>query len=381
MDVNTLAPRIREILQISDLSTVSAKKVRRQLEHEMNATLDAYKGEIDEIIKHQFQQIHSENQQRQQAQQQYAHQYAQQQGQMGVYGVGAPGGLPGLQMPPNGYANVHLPPSMPPAMVHGSAAAQASAQPPPPAAEDAAPRKRGRPRKPENEKKQQRKKRVVDPDKPKRQTGLSKPMKLSADLGAFLGQKYCARTDVVKNLWKYIKEKDLQDPADKRYILCDTQLKTLFEVDRLYMYTMNKLLNQHLVKPTPEENAEAIALLGLPPTHPAAADSAGLLPPASAVAAGAAAAAAAVVPSGSVAAGAPAAPDSPAYSDVGTPPSTGTQYTADSAEEDDDQSNPVSPNADHHHHQHTAQNIASSGGAAAAAPLTLPPHSSNTNGN
>ncbi|KAI8324498.1 SWIB/MDM2 domain-containing protein, partial [Martensiomyces pterosporus] len=103
-------------------------------------------------------------------------------------------------------------------------------------------------RKPENEKKQHRKKREVDPNKPKRQTGLSKPMKLSADLSAFLGQKYCARTDVVKNLWKYIKENNMQDPSDKRYILCDDKLKKLFDTDRLYMYTMNKLLNQHLVK-------------------------------------------------------------------------------------------------------------------------------------
>ncbi|KAJ2692521.1 hypothetical protein GGH99_001681, partial [Coemansia sp. RSA 1285] len=69
MDVSNFTPRIREILQSSDLATISAKKVRRQLEHEMNASLDSYKGEIDEIIKQQFQQIHSETQQRQQAQQ------------------------------------------------------------------------------------------------------------------------------------------------------------------------------------------------------------------------------------------------------------------------------------------------------------------------
>ncbi|KAI9499846.1 SWIB/MDM2 domain-containing protein, partial [Coemansia spiralis] len=214
--VTTLTPRIREILQCSDLATISAKKVRRQLEHEMSVSLDTYKGEIDEVIKQQFQQIHSETQQRQQAQQQYAQQqYAQ--GQM-VYGV----------------------PTMPLQMPYAA---------PMPNMSPETPRKRGRPRKPENERKQQRKKRVLDPNRPKRQTGLSKPMKLSADLSAFLDQKYCARTDVVKNLWKYIKEHNLQDPEDKRYILCDAELKKLFATDRLYMYTMNKLLNEHLVKP------------------------------------------------------------------------------------------------------------------------------------
>ncbi|KAJ2360394.1 hypothetical protein H4S02_011964, partial [Coemansia sp. RSA 2611] len=250
MDVTTFAPRIREILQNSDLSTVSAKKVRRQLEHVMRVSLDAYKGDIDEIIKQQFQQIHTETQQRQAQQHQYAQQYAQQQGQMGgVFGVSQ--ALPGLHIPSAGG-------------VAGAASGSASGPLP-----GEAPRKRGRPRKPENEKKQQRKKRVVDPNKPKRSTGLSKPMKLSPDLSSFLGQKYEARTEVVKSLWKYIKERDLQDPVDKRYILCDDKLLVLFHESRLYMYTMNKLLNEHFIKPTPEENAEAIALLGLPPSQSA----------------------------------------------------------------------------------------------------------------
>ncbi|KAJ1643139.1 hypothetical protein J3B02_003947 [Coemansia erecta] len=275
MDVSSLAPRIREILQLSDLSTVSAKKVRRQLEHEMNIALDAYKTDIDEIIKSQFQQIHNETQQRQQVQQQYANQYAAQQGgHMGMYGLSP--SVQGLQMPPGGFHSAPMhhtqisPNQMAPGMMHTGGASASNA------GDDQTPRKRGRPRKPENERKQQRKKRVVDPNKPKRQTGLSKPMKLSADLRDFLDQKYCARLDVVKKLWEYIKKNDLQDPQDKRYILCDEQMKKLFSCDRLYMYTMNKLLNEHLTKPTPEENAEAIALLGLPPNHPANADSMGL---------------------------------------------------------------------------------------------------------
>ncbi|KAJ2077704.1 hypothetical protein H4R24_004969 [Coemansia sp. RSA 988] len=137
-------------------------------------------------------------------------------------------------------------------------------------------RKRGRPRKPESEKKNKRKKRVVDPNRPKPLTGLAKPMKLSENLRDFLEQKYCARTDVVKELWKYIKAQGLQDPADGRYILCDKKLNLLFKTDRMSMYEMNKLLNVHLIKPTPEENLEAIKLLNLPPNHPAHADSAGL---------------------------------------------------------------------------------------------------------
>ncbi|KAJ2767959.1 hypothetical protein IWQ56_003127 [Coemansia nantahalensis] len=233
MDVARLTPRIREILQNSDLSTVSAKKVRRQLENEMNTSFDSNKAEVDDVIKQQFQVLHNESQQRHHAQQQYVQQYAQQGPMGGTFGVGS---------------------------ALGGAAADAAG-----GAADAPPRKRGRPRKPENEKKQPRKKRVVDPDRPPRQTGLSKPMKLSAALGEFLGQKFCARTEVVKNLWKYIKERELQDPSDKRYILCDARLRALFDTERLFMYTMNKLLNDHLFKPTPEESAEIGA--SAPPTH------------------------------------------------------------------------------------------------------------------
>ncbi|KAJ2157183.1 hypothetical protein GGF46_004688 [Coemansia sp. RSA 552] len=294
MNVQELTPRIREILQMSDLSTVSAKKVRRQLENELNQQLDAYKADIDEIIKLQFQQLHSETQQRQHAQQQYVQQYSQQAQQQGMGYVSPPGmGLQG----PGGYPGGVGAPGMP-MMVPGGA---------PPA--ENVPRKRGRPRKPENEKKQQRKKRELDPNRPKRQTGLSKPMKLSPALSEFLGQKYCARTDVVKKLWVYIKANDLQDPSDKRHILCDAKLKTVFDTDRLYMYTMNKLLNDHLIKPTPEENAEAMQLLGLPPSHPAAQDSIGVTAPTPAAKAEEPAATAA----------APASTTSPTPSDGQTP--------------------------------------------------------------
>ncbi|KAJ2845898.1 hypothetical protein IWW36_004598 [Coemansia brasiliensis] len=251
MDLAKITPRIRQILQMSDLSTVSAKKVRRQLEHEMNIQLDGFKDEIDGMIKKEFQQLHSESQQRQHAHQQYFQQYAQQGPMGGVYGTSQMG----LAMP--GYPG-GVQPGMPMPGAVGSSPEQM-------------PRKRGRPRKAETELKLERKrKRALDPNRPKRQTGLSKPMKLSDELRSFLGQKYFPRTEVVKSLWKYIKSNDLQDPADKRYILCDSKLKELFHTDRLYMYTMNKLLNEHLIKPTPEETAEANELLGLSPTNPAA---------------------------------------------------------------------------------------------------------------
>ncbi|KAJ2840759.1 hypothetical protein FBU31_000154 [Coemansia sp. 'formosensis'] len=357
MDVSTFAPRIRDILQNSDLSTVSAKKVRRQLEHEMRVSLDAYKTDIDEIIKQQFQQIHNETQQRQAQQHQYAQQYAQQQGQMGAaYGVSQ--AMPGLHMPGGGLVGTG--PHGVVGGIPGSVGGAGGGGPLP----GEAPRKRGRPRKPENEKKQQRKKRVVDPNKPKRSTGLSKPMKLSQDLNSFLGQKYAARTEVVKSLWKYIKERELQDPIDKRYILCDDKLQVLFHESRLYMYTMNKLLNDHFIKPTPEENVEAIALLGLPPSHPAVGDGSDL-------------------PSSSVKAEGDT--HSPAPSD-GDTQHTGDEDEEDEEEEDDDdhdakfETQPTSASTVVDTKPNLSQKLSPTISAGTAAPLALPPIPSSING-
>ena len=57
-----------------------------------------------------------------------------------------------------------------------------------------------------------------------------------------------SRLEVVKRLWAYIKSNGLQDPNDKRYIICDDKLYPIFEMDRLHSFTMNKFLTPHLTK-------------------------------------------------------------------------------------------------------------------------------------
>jgi chromatin remodeling complex protein RSC6 len=48
--------------------------------------------------------------------------------------------------------------------------------------------------------------------------GFNKPIPLSAALGAFMGTPTASRTAVTKALWAHIKERGLQNPADKRMI-------------------------------------------------------------------------------------------------------------------------------------------------------------------
>ena len=50
---------------------------------------------------------------------------------------------------------------------------------------------------------------------------------------------------VVKKLWEYIKAHGLQDPKDKRVIVFDDRLKTLFTGTRCNMFKLQKQLSKH----------------------------------------------------------------------------------------------------------------------------------------
>ncbi|KAI9674455.1 MAG: hypothetical protein M1817_001793 [Caeruleum heppii] len=77
--------------------------------------------------------------------------------------------------------------------------------------------------------------------------GFHKPLMLSPALSEFVGgETMLPRTEVVKRIWAYVKERDLQDPNDKRQIRCDAALKAVFRQDRVHMFTMNKLLTSHV---------------------------------------------------------------------------------------------------------------------------------------
>jgi chromatin remodeling complex protein RSC6 len=76
---------------------------------------------------------------------------------------------------------------------------------------------------------------------------FTKPLLLSPSLSTFMNNAHeMSRVDVVKSLWNYIKENKLQDPNDKRFILCDDRLKTLFNQQRISGFKMNKYLSLHL---------------------------------------------------------------------------------------------------------------------------------------
>ncbi|KAL4368865.1 hypothetical protein GQ457_05G006940 [Hibiscus cannabinus] len=96
--------------------------------------------------------------------------------------------------------------------------------------------------------------REEDPDEPqgkeKRQKGFLAPLQLSDALVKFLGtgENELTRAVVIKRMWDYIKENNLQDPSDKRKVICDEKLKELFDVETFHGFTVTKLLTAHFLK-------------------------------------------------------------------------------------------------------------------------------------
>lgn len=82
----------------------------------------------------------------------------------------------------------------------------------------------------------------------KKPSAFDKKMQLTPELEAVIGKGPMKRTDVTKQLWAYIKKKDLQNPANKREILLDDKLKAVMGKSRkkVDMFEMTRLVSAHL---------------------------------------------------------------------------------------------------------------------------------------
>merc|ERR1712020_66891 len=76
--------------------------------------------------------------------------------------------------------------------------------------------------------------------------GLTKPMKLSADLAAIVGKDEASRAECIKELWAYLKKNNLQDPANKQFFTPDKKMAKVFGTDRIRAFGMAKFLSAHL---------------------------------------------------------------------------------------------------------------------------------------
>ena len=78
--------------------------------------------------------------------------------------------------------------------------------------------------------------------------GLTKPMKLSADLTAIVGKDIASRAECIKLLWAYLKKNNLQDPNDKQFFTPDEKMAKVFGTEKLCCLGMAEFLPPHLSK-------------------------------------------------------------------------------------------------------------------------------------
>ena len=109
-------------------------------------------------------------------------------------------------------------------------------------------------------------KKVVDPNVPRKITALERPVEITEELSTFLGfvpGEHQSRQYVTQTINKYVKEHDLQNPDNRRYILLDScdkgrELgKLLREPDQpLTFFNIQRYLKVHY--PKTEKPAEPV---------------------------------------------------------------------------------------------------------------------------
>merc|ERR1712218_373873 len=77
-------------------------------------------------------------------------------------------------------------------------------------------------------------------------SGLTKPLKLSADLAAIVGKDEASRAECIKELWAYLKKNNLQTPDNKQYFLPDKKMAKVFGSDKIRAFSMSKHIGAHL---------------------------------------------------------------------------------------------------------------------------------------
>lgn len=82
----------------------------------------------------------------------------------------------------------------------------------------------------------------------RRGTGFTRPYQLSPALAAVVGADSLPRHEVVKKVWAIIKERNLYDPKNKQFAICDEELHTVMGVKRFRTFGMLKYLKSHFIE-------------------------------------------------------------------------------------------------------------------------------------
>lgn len=77
--------------------------------------------------------------------------------------------------------------------------------------------------------------------------GFTRPLQLSPELASLMGCDTLPRHEVVKKVWALIKERNLYDPKNKQFAICDADLQKVIGVKRFRTFGMMKYLQPHFI--------------------------------------------------------------------------------------------------------------------------------------
>eukprot|EP01138_Halocafeteria_seosinensis_P010934 gb/GECG01011168.1/.p1 GENE.gb/GECG01011168.1/~~gb/GECG01011168.1/.p1 ORF type:complete len:897 (+),score=126.38 gb/GECG01011168.1/:1-2691(+) len=78
--------------------------------------------------------------------------------------------------------------------------------------------------------------------------------KLSPELAAIVGKEHLSRPQVIKHLWEYFREHNLENPNDRRQVICDETLQRIFGERSLTMLSLQGLITPHLLEKYTEDS-------------------------------------------------------------------------------------------------------------------------------
>ncbi|KAJ2657750.1 hypothetical protein IWW48_004356 [Coemansia sp. RSA 1200] len=89
------------------------------------------------------------------------------------------------------------------------------------------------------------------------------PQKLSAELEAFMGQKYAISSDAINYVLQYVNDNKMFNPDDSRYIICDKVLKTVLKTDSISLFNVDAAIARNMTDVYGEELDGAIRYLSM----------------------------------------------------------------------------------------------------------------------
>ncbi|XP_055679505.1 uncharacterized protein LOC129787770 [Lutzomyia longipalpis] len=234
-----LKTEINAILKDADLSVMSAKKVRQILEEKLSCNLSARKKEVDELVM-DYVNSKDEGSESDDAEESEEEK---------------PKRAPGKRPPPT---------KKPAPKRKGGDSDESESGGEAGSDDDYKPQKKGRGAPKGGKRKKTASESDSDedwkaPKKPKKAgagagtgkkgkgTGFTRAYTLSPELAALMGAESLPRHEVVKKIWAMIKERNLYDPKNKQYAICDSDLQKVMGVKRFRTFGMLKYLREHFI--------------------------------------------------------------------------------------------------------------------------------------